>query len=84
MNVPVDFISRIPSYHMLDSFITAWMIWQPRVDLQDVIVNNDNMSSIGNESFNLTPTDNLRLLLGLCFHACRLKEGMVRNRELES
>jgi hypothetical protein len=84
MNVPVDFISGIPSYHMLNSFITAGMIRQPRVDLQDVIVNNDNRSSMGNESFNLTPTDDLRLPLGLCFHACCLKEGMMRNCELES
>jgi hypothetical protein len=84
MNVPVDFISSIPSHHMLDSFITAGMIRQPRVDLQDLIVNNDNGSSIGNESFNLTPTDNLRLPLRLCFHACCLTEGTVRYRELKS
>lgn len=78
MNVPVDFISSISSYHMSDSFITAGMVGQPRVDLQHLIVNDDYRASIGNESFNLTPADDVRLPLGLCFHVCYLKfEGWI-------
>jgi len=55
LGVRIDFISGISAHHMLDSFVTARMKLEPRINLQDFVIDYDYGPSIGDESFNFPP-----------------------------
>lgn len=54
-NIRIHFISRVPADHVLDGFISTWMVWEPWVNLQDHSIDNNYMSSIRNLGLDFVP-----------------------------
>lgn len=50
----VDLVRGISAYHMLDSYVTAGMKFDPRIQFEYFAVDNDNQLVISNHVFNLT------------------------------
>jgi hypothetical protein len=76
MNIPLDLIGGISPYHMLDRFFTPWMVRKPCVHLEDILVNNDNISAASNETLYFSPSEDPRLSLGLRGHVCGVERGV--------
>ena len=49
--IPIDFIRGITADHVLDGLVPARMVWEPRVDFQHILVDDDDGPPFGNESF---------------------------------
>lgn len=52
-HLPVDLIGGISSNHVHNSFGTSRMVFQPRINLQHLLVHDDNGSPISNQPLDL-------------------------------
>lgn len=50
-----DFVRGIPADHVQDGLVPSGVIGQPSIDLEDLIPQDDNFSSVSNEPLNLPP-----------------------------
>lgn len=53
MDLRIDFIDSIPADHMKNCFITTRMKLQPRIQLQDILVQYDNGMAVLNQILHL-------------------------------
>lgn len=49
----LDFVGGISSNHVEDSLVTARVVREPRIDLEDIILNNYYFPPLSNEGFDL-------------------------------
>lgn len=52
----IDFVCRVPSYHVLDSLVSTWVVLKPGIDFEYSALDNDDMASFGDQCFNLITT----------------------------
>lgn len=52
-----DLICPVSSHHMLDRLVTSRVIWQPRIGFEDFIVQYYNLSSICDQTLDLSTAE---------------------------
>ena len=61
----MNLIRRIPPHHMLNGLVSSRMVLDPGVCLDDVLVQDEDVSALGDHGLDLTPREHGVLPTGL-------------------
>lgn len=57
-NVRIDLVGGILSHHVLDRLVTSRVEWNPSIDLENTVVEDEHMFPVGNEALDVAARQN--------------------------
>ena len=81
----MNLVCCISPDHVLDCFLTTWVVEHPGINLEDLIVNDYDHSALGNQGLHLSSSD-CRIFPAIWFvHEVQLaSESLSQCREVSS